>query len=127
MSVHRIASITVGLATAVMALRPAGVVSAAPPQVARETAAGLAVDFAAARARHRDTFREALRLARDDMGWLLAGAWRRTSLDGVTYGKVLTHLLDADSELGTNLADTLLEAFRAREIVPTRADRPGWI
>lgn len=86
----------------------------------------LAVEFAAARARHRDSFREALRLARDDMGWILAGAWRRTSLDGVTYGKVLTHLLDADSELGTGLGDTLLEAFRARGIMPTSADRRSW-
>jgi hypothetical protein len=85
----------------------------------------LAAEFAAARARHRDSFREALRLARDDMGWLLAGAWRRTSLDGVTYGKVLTHLLEADAELGTNLGDTLVETFRARGITPTRADRPG--
>jgi hypothetical protein len=44
----------------------------------------------------------------------------------VTYGKVLTHLLDADSELGTGLGDTLLEAFRARGIMPTSADRRSW-
>jgi len=84
----------------------------------------LSAEFAAARARHRDAFSECLRLARDDMGWLLAGAWRRTSLDGVTYGKVLTHLLEADTELGTELGDVLRETFQARGITPAWASQP---
>jgi hypothetical protein len=55
------------------------------------------------------------------MGWLLAGAWRRTALDGVTYGKVLTHLLAADAELQTDLGDVLRETFGVRGILPARA------
>jgi hypothetical protein len=84
----------------------------------------LSAEFAAARQRHREVFSESLRQARDDLGWLLAGAWRRTSLDGVTFGKVLTHLLEADAELGTDLADTIQEIFRAREITPAGPSRP---
>jgi hypothetical protein len=84
----------------------------------------LARSFAAARARHPEAFREALRLTRDDLGWLLAGAWRRTGLDGVTYGKVLSHLLEADAELDTGLGETIRDAFHARGIVPTRAHPP---
>jgi hypothetical protein len=80
--------------------------------------------FTTAWRRHRAAFRQALTLARDDVGWLLAGAWRRTSLDGVTYGKVLTHLLEADAELGTDLGETLRETFRARGITPERAHPP---
>jgi hypothetical protein len=84
----------------------------------------LTAGFAAARARHPETFREAMRLARDDLGWLLAGAWRRTSLDGVTFGKVLTHLLEVDAELGTGLGETIRDAFYARGIAPERPHRP---
>ena len=86
-----------------------------------QTMPDLKVAFAAARARERAAFSECLRLARDDMGWLLAGAWRRTTLDGVTYGKVLTHLLAADAELQTDLGDVLRETFGARGILPARA------
>jgi hypothetical protein len=84
----------------------------------------LSAEFGAARARHREAFSESLRRARDDMGWLLAGAWRRTSLDGITYGKVLTHLLETDAELGTGLGDIIRETFQARGITPARASRP---
>ena len=56
--------------------------------------------------------------ATDDtpLGWLLAGAWRRTTTDGLTYGKVLTHLLAADAELGTGHGALLAQAFAARGI-----------
>jgi hypothetical protein len=84
----------------------------------------LGAGFASALARHHEAFRESLGLARDDMGWLLAGAWRRTSLDGVTYGKVLTHLLEADTELGTDLGETIRETFHARGITPDGGHRP---
>lgn len=84
----------------------------------------LRAPFDAARARHREAFSESLRLARDDMGWLLAGAWRRTSLDGVTFGKVLTHLLEADAEIGTDLGEIIRESFHARGIVPEHGHRP---
>ena len=80
--------------------------------------------FGAARARHHEVFSESLRSARDDTGWLLAGAWRRTSLDGVTFAKVLTHLLEADAELGTDLGEIIRESFRARGIVPEHRHRP---
>lgn len=83
----------------------------------------LRAPFDAARAHHREAFSESLRLARDDMGWLLAGAWRRTSLDGVTFGKVLTHLLAADTEIGTDLGEIIRESFHARGIVPEHGHR----
>ena len=86
----------------------------------------LGAEFRRAYARRADDFAEALRLARDDLGWLLAGAWRRTTADGLVYGKVLAHLLDADAELGTRYGDIWREEFAARGIEPvTPGALPG--
>jgi len=48
--------------------------------------------------------------------WLLAGAWRRSTNDGLTYSKVLRHLLAADTELGTGYGPQVAQAFAARGI-----------
>ena len=76
----------------------------------------LRADFRRAHRGQADQFAEALRMARDQLGWLLAGAWRRTTTDGLTYGKVLTHLLAADAELGAGHGALLAQAFAARGI-----------
>jgi hypothetical protein len=92
-----------------------------------EPVPNLGAGFRRAYAGRADDFAEALRLARDDLGWLLAGAWRRTTADGLVYGKVLAHLLDADAELGTRYGDVWREVFAARGIAPVtpRAARDG--
>ena len=61
-------------------------------------------------------FAEALRRARDELGWLLAGAWRRSTHDGLVYPKVLRHLLAADTERGTGHGALVAQAFAARGI-----------
>ena len=61
-------------------------------------------------------FAEALRLTRDELGWLLAGAWRRTARGSVRYLEVVRHLLAADTELGTGHGPLVAQAFAARGI-----------
>ena len=76
----------------------------------------LAADFRRAYRAHAAAFAEALRRARDELGWLLAGAWRRSTNDGLVYSKVLRHLLAADAELGTGHGALVAQAFAARGI-----------
>jgi len=76
----------------------------------------LAADFRRAYRGHAADFAEALRRARDEVGWLLAGAWRRSTNDGLTYSKVLRHLLAAEAELGTGYGAQVAQAFAARGI-----------
>lgn len=76
----------------------------------------LAGDFRRAYRGRADDFAEALRLARDELGGLLAGAWRRTTTDGLVYGKVVRHMLAADAELGTGHGALVAQAFAARGI-----------
>jgi hypothetical protein len=73
-------------------------------------------DFRRAYRGHAAEFAEALRRARDELGWLLAGAWRRSTNDGLVYTKVLRHLLAADTELGTGHGALVAQAFAARGI-----------
>jgi hypothetical protein len=73
-------------------------------------------EFRAACRGHVEAFAEALRRARDELGALLAGAWRRSTNDGLTYTKVLRHLLAADAELGTGHGALIAQAFAARGI-----------
>jgi hypothetical protein len=77
--------------------------------------------FARAVRGRRPDVAEALRQARDDVAALLAGAWRRTTTDGLVYGKVLTHLLAADAELGGGRARLLHDTFALRGITPVAA------
>jgi hypothetical protein len=42
----------------------------------------------------------------------------------VTFGKVLTRLIEADTEIGTDLGEIIRESFRARGIVPEHGHRP---
>jgi len=76
----------------------------------------LGKEFRAAYRGRGNDFAEALRLARDELGWLLAGAWRRSTNDGLVYRKVLGHLLAADAELGTGHGALVAQAFAARGI-----------
>jgi len=76
----------------------------------------LGKEFRAAYRGRGNDFAEALRLARDELGWLLAGAWRRSTNDGLVYPKVLRHLLAADAELGTGHGALVAQAFAARGI-----------
>lgn len=78
-------------------------------------------EFRHAYARHADRFAEALRLARDDLGSLLAGTWRRTTTDGLSFARVVANLLDTDAELGTGSGELFREAFAARGILPAPA------
>jgi hypothetical protein len=73
-------------------------------------------EFRAAHRGRAADFAEALRQARDELGWLLAGAWSRTTTDGLTYRKVLTHLLAADAALRTGHGALLAQAFADRGI-----------
>jgi hypothetical protein len=69
----------------------------------------------------RPAFAEALRQARDDVAGLLAGAWRRSTTDGLVFGKVVTHLLAADAELGLGRAALIRDTFALRGITPVPA------
>jgi hypothetical protein len=77
----------------------------------------LAGEFRRAYRGRAHDFAEALRVARDELGWLLAGAWRRSTSDGLTYRKVLRHLLATDVELGTGHGALVAQAFADRGIV----------
>lgn len=83
--------------------------------------ADLTAPFARAARRRRRDVAEALRQARDDVAALLAGAWRRTTTDGLVYGKVLTHLLAADAALGLGRGRLLRDTFALRGITPVAA------
>jgi len=76
----------------------------------------LADDFRRAYRGRAHDFAEALRVARDELAWLLAGAWRRSTNDGLTYRKVLRHLLATDVELGTGHGALVAQAFADRGI-----------
>lgn len=76
----------------------------------------LADDFRRAYRGRAHDFAEALRVARDELGWLLAGAWQRSTNDGLVYAKVLRHLLAADTALGTGHGALVAQAFAARGI-----------
>jgi hypothetical protein len=76
----------------------------------------LADDFRRAYRGRAEDFAEALRATRDDLGRLLAGAWKRTTTDGLVYGKVLRHLLAADAALGTGYGPLIAQAFADRGI-----------
>jgi hypothetical protein len=83
--------------------------------------ADLSAPFARVARGRRPAFAEALRQARDDVAGLLAGAWRRSTTDGLVYGKVLTHMLAADAELGLGRARLLRDTFALRGITPVPA------
>jgi hypothetical protein len=77
--------------------------------------------FALALRARPPAFAEALRQARDDLAFLLGGAWQRTTTDGLVYGKVLTHMLTADAALGLGRARLLRDTFALRGITPVPA------
>jgi hypothetical protein len=83
--------------------------------------ADLARPFGLALRARRPAFAEAVRQARDDVAALLAGAWRRTTTDGLVFGKVLTHMLAADAELGLGRARLVRDTFALRGITPVAA------
>jgi hypothetical protein len=83
--------------------------------------ADLTGDFARAGRGRRPAFAAALAQARDDVASLLAGAWRRTTTDSLTFGKVLTHLLSADAELELGRAKLIQDTFALRGITPVPA------
>jgi hypothetical protein len=85
------------------------------------TVADLSVPFARAMRGRQAEFAEALRQARDDVASLLAGAWRRSTADGLVYGKVVTHMLAADAELGLGRAELIRAMFAARGVAPVPA------
>jgi hypothetical protein len=78
----------------------------------------LRADFRRQYRRHEDDFAEALRQARDDLGWLLASAWQRSTAGAITYSTVLANLLQADADLRIGHGKLLHEVFGARGIVP---------
>jgi hypothetical protein len=69
----------------------------------------------------RPAFVEALQQARDDVANLLAGAWRRSTTDGLVFGKVVTHMLAADAELGLGRGALIRDTFALRGIAPVPA------
>jgi hypothetical protein len=76
-------------------------------------------DFQAAYAGHEAAFKEALLLARDYLGRLLAVTWGNLSPNFLTYHDVLRGLVRADRELtnGTN-QQIIRDCFAWREIAP---------
>jgi hypothetical protein len=83
--------------------------------------ADLTPQFAGAIRGKRPAFAAALAQARDDVASLLAAGWRRTTTDSLTFGKVLTHLLTADAELGLGRARLIQDTFALRGITPVPA------
>jgi hypothetical protein len=69
----------------------------------------------------RPAFVAALQQARDDVANLLAGAWRRSTTDGLVFGKVLMHMLAADAELGLGRGQLIRDTFALRGIAPLPA------
>jgi hypothetical protein len=87
--------------------------------------ADLTADFARVARGRRPAFAAALAQARDDVASLLASAWRRTTTDSLVFGKVLTHLLTADAELGLGRAGLIRSTFALRGITPVPAAPPA--
>jgi hypothetical protein len=81
--------------------------------------AQIQADFQAAYTGHEADFKEALLLARDYLGRLLAVTWGNLSPNFLTYHDVLRGLVRADRELtnGTNQA-IIRDCFAWREIAP---------
>ncbi len=69
--------------------------------------------------RRRAAFAEALLDARDYVGRLLARTWDKTELRGLSYGRVVRHMLAADTELsGGRYRDVVRGCFAWRGIHP---------
>ncbi|MDP7978869.1 hypothetical protein [Bacillus multifaciens] len=70
-------------------------------------------------------FKNALLDARDYFGKLMAGAWNKTSPEGLRYWKVVNSMIDADQELSNGkYKQTIRSCFDWREITETAIDRP---
>ncbi|HEX2193123.1 MAG TPA: hypothetical protein VHH09_07995 [Acidimicrobiales bacterium] len=76
-------------------------------------------DFAAAYTGHEAEFKEALLLARDYLGRLLAVTWSNLSPDFLTYHDVLRGLMRSDWEVSNGAHQEIIRAcFAWREIAP---------
>ena len=84
-----------------------------------EDLADIQEDFAAAYSGNEDAFKDALLLARDYLGRLLAVTWGRLSPNFLTYHDVLRTLMRADREIsGGENQSMIRECFVWREIAP---------
>ncbi|MBJ8191152.1 hypothetical protein JDS79_30630 [Bacillus cereus] len=60
----------------------------------------------------------------------MAEAWKRTNPDGLTYGKVLQHIIDADRQIsGGKYRQTIVDCFNWREIIAstTSLNEQSWM
>lgn len=77
-----------------------------------------------------ENFKACLIDARDYLGNLMAEAWKRTNPDGLTYGKVLQHIIDADRQIsGGKYRQTIVDCFNWREIIAstTSLNEQSWM
>ena len=72
-----------------------------------------------------EEFKKALLDARDYFGKLMAGAWSKTSAEGLRYWKVMKNMMDIDQQLsGGKYKQAIQSCFDWREIKEDAIDRP---
>jgi hypothetical protein len=81
--------------------------------------AQIQADFEASYTGHEDAFKQALLMARDYLGRLLAVTWGELSPDFLTYHDILRGLLKADRQISDGANQEIIrDCFAWREIAP---------